>query len=85
MKTTYELIIPTIPGMKSRERTADGWGEHVVSKYRKLICASVLKSTNWNIEETARIMGWNEEKLKKYIEMTSIGVSGAAISNTPKG
>lgn len=83
MKTTYELIIPTIPGMKSRERTADGWGEHIVSKYRKLICISVLRSTNSNTEETARIMGWDTDKLKTYLKTASIEAPGATINKLP--
>lgn len=85
MKTTYETIIPAIPGFNSRDRAPDGWGERVVSKYRKLICACVLKSTNNNIEETARIMGWDKEKLEKYLKSASIEAPGATISNTPKG
>lgn len=59
MKTEF----PTIPGLKTTNRSSDGWGEVIVGKYRNVIFASVYTST----KETARIMGWSLEKTKAEI------------------
>ena len=67
MKTTYTLEFPTIPGLKTTNRSSDGWGEVIVGKYRNVIFASVYTSTKKNIKETARIMGWSIEKTKAEI------------------
>lgn len=71
MKTTYELYIPYLPALVTRERSADGFGERIVERYRRVIFASVYVSTKKNIEETARIMGWHISETEKYLEARS--------------
>lgn len=79
MKTTYKLQVASLPGVSTRDRVENGWGERCLNKYRRVLFLSVWASTNKNVEETARIMGWNVDKLTAYLEKVNYLLKSSSI------
>lgn len=67
MKTIYTIRFPEIAAYTTNLRQPDGYGEWIVESYRDLIFKSIYMSTNKNLKETARLMGWSEEKTRSYL------------------